>query len=179
MVMRLEVEGGCGVELWWSYWLDGMDPAGWPVTVLIGGGSGVSCRCGWTGQYAAASKISRGPVFGSVPMPVKMPPRFWVSTQMAAALMTARARAGRVAAGGGLLGVVVHLVDQIPHEDARVVAQARAGAAVADVVEDVVEVRTQLEAVFNILLCYRQRLGCCLINPRSQPRKLTIGIPLE
>src|SRR5438477_10630310 len=95
--MRLEAEGGCEVELW-SYWLDGMDVAGWPVTVLIGGVS-VSCSCGSNGQYAAASRISRGPVFGSVPMPVKMAPRFSVSTQMAAALMTARARAGRVAAG--------------------------------------------------------------------------------
>ena len=38
-------------------------------------------------------------MLGSVPVPVKMPPRFSVSTQMAAALMTARARAGRVAAG--------------------------------------------------------------------------------
>ncbi|MDQ6733899.1 MAG: hypothetical protein M3Z35_07245 [Nitrospirota bacterium] len=46
-------------------------------------------------------------------------------------------------------------------------------------VEDVVEARTLLEAVFNILLRYSQGLGRCLINTRSDPRKLTIGISLE
>jgi len=51
------------------------------------------------GQKAAASRISSGPVFGSVPWPVSIPPKPCASTQMTAAVTTASIRTGRVAAG--------------------------------------------------------------------------------
>ncbi len=43
--------------------------------------------------------MSSGPVFGSVAWPVAISPKLWPSTQMAAAMITARTRTGRTAAG--------------------------------------------------------------------------------
>jgi hypothetical protein len=51
------------------------------------------------GQKARASRISSGPVFGSVACPVNTPPKPCASTQKAAAVAIATTRTGRVAAG--------------------------------------------------------------------------------
>ena len=50
---------------------------------------------GRRGQKAAASRMSRRPVFGSVAWPVRMPPKSCPATQMNGARTTARIKAGR------------------------------------------------------------------------------------
>ena len=61
-----------------------------------GGWSGTVARRG--GQKAAASRMSSGPLFGSVACPVRMPPKSSPATQMHSASATARTSAGRAVA---------------------------------------------------------------------------------
>src|ERR1022692_3202634 len=55
--------------------------------------------CSPRGQKVAASRMSSGPVLGSVPRPVNIPPKFSPATQTTSATMTPAASTGRVVTG--------------------------------------------------------------------------------